>query len=318
MRAWTIEKFGCSEQLTITDITPEALGPKDVRVRAICSAINPVDWKIREGFLAEVLPHRFPIVLGWDVSGVVDEIGDQVCSVRVGDRVMAYARKDEVSRGAFAEQICLPESHLAQIPEGVSYAEAAALPLVSLTAYQTLKNHLKVKTDQTLLVTGGAGGVGSMAIQLAKSWGANVISTASHGNHEYLKQLGADHLIDYRNQEVTKECLTLCPGGVDAIFDCVGGESLVQGFAVIKNEGRLVSIVEEPDTEQAQKKQLYSTFMFVEPNGAQLTAIAHLVRDKKLQTPAIREASIMDLPRLLDENQERHVRGKVVCRNQFA
>ncbi|MBC8102299.1 MAG: NADP-dependent oxidoreductase, partial [Cytophagales bacterium] len=212
MKAVRIHSFGGADTLVYEDAPLPTLGPGDALVRVAAAGVNPVDWKVREGYLEEVLPHTLPLIPGWDLCGVVEAVGADVTEVQVGDAVFADA---EIARdGAYAEYIAVKAALLAPQPKTLSPVEAASLPIAALTAWQCLFETANLQSGQTVLIHAAAGGVGSLAVQFAKWKGARVIGTASTRNHEFLRGLGADDLIDYTAahfDEVVRD--------VDVVFD---------------------------------------------------------------------------------------------------
>jgi NADPH2:quinone reductase len=318
MKAVVFKEFGTSNVLEISDISKPTPAQGEVLIRISHTSVNPVDWKIREGHLQDLLPHIFPIVPGWDVAGEIEEVGEGVDNFHEGDLVYAYARKPTVQQGTYAEYITLPTSSVAPLPIGVAPSEAASVPLVGLTAWQGLVEFSKVTSGEDVLITAGAGGVGSFAIQFAKAKGARVITTASAKNHDYLKSLGADEVIDYTKEDVVESIKKLAPDGIDVVFDGAGGESLDQAFQVLKRKGRLVSIVDAPDEKRAADLDAKATFVFVEPNGEQLVEIGRLIESGVVRLPALQVESIREAKKFQDLNQTRHVRGKIVLKIDFA
>jgi NADPH2:quinone reductase len=235
----------------------------------------------------------------------------------IGQRVYAYARKPEVSGGTYAEYISVPAASVAAYPTILRSEEAASIPLAALTAWQGLHDVATIKSGDTVLVTAGAGGVGSFAVQFAKLAGATVVATASPKNHAYVRELGADSVIDYNAPDVIEDLKKAAPSGFSVVFDGAGGNSLAAAWHVIKKGGRLVSIVETPDAATASALGVRAAFHFVSPSGKQLGEIAALAESRKLRVPALQVRSVKEAATVLDENQERHVRGKVVLAIDF-
>jgi len=196
MKAIRIHGYGDVDTLSYEDAPMPEPGPADIRVRVHAAAVNPVDWKIRAGYLAAMIPYQMPLTLGWDVSGVVDKLGTDVTDVSVGEAV--YSRPDITRDGSYAEYMVVRASEVAAKPETLSHNEAAAVPLAGLTAWQALFDHAQLKKGERVLIHAGAGGVGSFAIQFAKWAGAYVIATASSANEALIRDLGADEFVDYR------------------------------------------------------------------------------------------------------------------------
>jgi NADPH2:quinone reductase len=191
MRAITYSRFGSADVLELTEQPDPHIGPDTLVVRVRAASVNPVDWKVREGRLQGLIDSEFPIVPGWDVAGVVEQVGLDTTEFEVGDEVYGYVRKDTVHGGTFAELVAAPVRTLARKPASLSFEEAAAVPLAGLTAYQAIQR-AAVETGQTVLVHAAAGGVGAFGVQIAKARGARVIGTASEANHEFLRGLGAE------------------------------------------------------------------------------------------------------------------------------
>ena len=220
MKAISYSTYGSPDVLELGDQPMPKVGPGMVLVKVKAAAVNPVDWKIMAGYLDAVMDLQFPAIPGWDVAGVVESVGIDARQFKPGDEVIAYGRKDYVHGGSFAEYIALPERLLARKPASLGWNESAGLPLAGLTAYQVL-NRLGVKTDETVLIHGGAGGVGSLGIQIAVALGASVISTASEKNHEFLRSLGAEPVV--YGDGLAERVRALRQGGVDIVADFVGG-----------------------------------------------------------------------------------------------
>lgn len=308
MKAIAFNKFGKSDVLAIADVTTPTPKKGEVLIKLKYTSVNPVDWKIREGYLQSMLPHVFPIIPGWDAVGEVASVGEGVTSFKAGARVFAYARLPEVHYGTYAEYIALPESYVAEIPQGLSLEEAATVPLVALTAYQALTELLKTTKGDHILITGGSGGVGSFAIQIAKALGATVTTTTSTTNVAYVKELGADHVIDYKKISITEAAKTIAAKGFDKIFDAVGGDSLAEAAKLVKNPMSVVSIVDTP----AQ-----GSFHFVYPNGSQLAQIGKLISSGSIKIPAFAVQSVKNAAKAQDESATHRVRGKVVLKIDF-
>lgn len=315
MKAITFTQFGGAEQLSLSDPEKPPVGPDDVLIHATYAGVNPVDWKIRKGFLADLFPHDFPIIPGWDTVGVVEAVGANVTERRRGERVYAYARKPRVQWGTYAEYVSVPAKHTALAAKSLSDAEAAGVPLVALTAWQALFDFAALQAGQSILVHAGAGGVGSIAIQLAKWKGAKVYATGSASSHDYLRSLGADVPIDYRNDDFATIVTQHEPDGVDVAFDLVGGDVQARSFEVTKKGGVLVSIVSPPSEELKEKRGVAKAgFVFVEPDGPTLTELAQLFDDGTLQASPVREYPLEEAAKAHEESEAGRVRGKLVLR----
>jgi len=312
MKAIIIEKFGKSSQLKVAQIPTPRPSDHEVQIAIEFSSVNPVDWKILEGYL-ESYPHEFPLVLGWDAAGRITKVGKHVREFKVGDDVFCYCRKPFLKWGTYAEYVCVDVSQIAYKPKNISFAEAAAIPLVALTAWQSLFDDGKLQRNEKVLIHAGAGGVGSMAIQLAKSAGAYVITTTSKKNAEYVKALGADFIIDYTKERFTDQINEKFPEGIDLAFDTIGGEVCYENFQVLKHNGRLVSILEQFGLgEHKAPKGISCHYVFVEPNGRELQQIATLIEKGKIVPPKIEVMRLEEAARALEKSKTGHVAGKIV------
>lgn len=314
MKAMAIEAFGGSDQLRLMDLpVPE---PKDdeIRIEVAAAGVNPVDWKIRKGLLKQAFPHEFPLIPGWDAAGTVHALGKAATRFEVGDKVHAYCRKPVIQWGTYAEYVTVREAVTAPMPRNLSFAQAAAIPLAGLTAWQALIDFALLVPGQTVLVHAGAGGVGGLAIQFAKHHGATVYTTARASNHDYVKDLGADVAIDYTRENFADRVRALEPDGVDVVFDTVGGNTLTESYQVVRPDGVLVSIVDMPDRRTAELYNLRAGYIFVEPNGDELREIGRLIEAGAVRPPAIEEMPLEAAAAAQDKNEARHVHGKIVLK----
>ncbi|MEK4111742.1 NADPH:quinone reductase-like Zn-dependent oxidoreductase [Paenibacillus sp. DS2363] len=278
MKAVVINQYGSKEELVEQEVNKPRAEANQVVVKLEATSINPIDWKLREGYLKEMYDWEFPIILGWDVAGVITEIGSNVTKWKVGDRV--FSRPDTTRFGSYAEYTAVDEHLLAKLPDSISYEEAAAVPLAGLTAWQVLFTHGDLKEGETVLIHAGAGGVGMYAIQLAKHAGAHVITTASEKNHELLYSLGADQVIDYKKEnfeEILKD--------IDLVFDTMGGEVAENSYKVLKpNTGRLITIVGEPNHDTAKSHNVLAKGIWLQPDGDQLQRMGDLMEENKIKS----------------------------------
>lgn len=313
MKAMVIDGFGGADGLRMADVTTPQTGIGEVLIRIRYAGVNPVDWKIREGMLEGSFPHVFPIILGWDAAGTVAAVGEEVSEFALGRPVYAYCRKPVVQWGAYAESIVLSAAHVAPMPANLSFAEAASVPLVALTSWQSLFDAGRLETGQSVLIHAGAGGTGGMAIQFAKQAGAIVFTTASAANHDYVRDLGADHVIDYRSEDFVEAVKRIARGGVDLAYVNASGV-LRKSYRAVRRGGRLVSIVEQPDPADNETHGVEGRFVFVEPNGGQLRQIAALIEKGVVRPLPIEEMPLADAAQALTKSQTGHVRGKIVLR----
>ena len=314
MKAVTINQFGGIEETSWADLPVPKPQPEEVQIKISHAAVNPVDWKICEGYLRKLLPHAFPLIPGWDASGTISAVGEAVDSFKVGDKVFAYCRKPTVQWGTYTEYVCFDAEHVAPMPMTLDSAQAASIPLVSLTAWQALFDDAGLQDGQTVLIHAGAGGVGGMGLQFAKNAGAKVYTTASTDHHNYVKRLGADVAIDYKKHSFVDEMQSLEPDGVDVVFDCAGNDTLEQSYAVVKNGGCLVSIVNRPDQEKCSDHSIRGAFTFVRPDGSQLRKIGALIDEGKVVPPSVEEMSLDQFSKAWKQIKTQHTQGKIVLK----
>ncbi len=311
MKAATFKEFGGVEKLKVDILELPGLKEGEVLVKVIAAGVNPVDAVIREGHYKNMMPHRFPVIPGWDMAGEVIERGHAARRFEVGDEVYTYARRPEVQWGTYAEYIILPDSYLARKPEKLSFEEAAAIPLAGLTAYQALFDAGTLQKDQRVLILGASGGVGSFAIQLAKESGAEIIGVASEKNHAYMKALGAKHTLDYKDNNIGEAVKKIYPDGVDLLFDCANGDTLLQSISALKPSAKLVSILSQG---KGLDPDIDFQFVFVEPNALQLEKLSDLADSGKLKVHISETYSLNDAAEAMEQIQGHHTRGKIVLR----
>ncbi|MER6347562.1 NADP-dependent oxidoreductase [Streptomyces sp. NPDC001595] len=304
MKAVYYERHGGAEVLEYGDLPDPALGPDSVLLRVRAAAVNPVDWKGREGYLEGLIDSRFPVVPGWDVAGVVERTGIAVTEYAPGDEVVGYVREDALARGTFAELVAANVRFLARKPPSLSWAEAAGLPLAGLAAYQSLVRVARVAAGETVLVHAAAGGVGSLAVQIAVSLGARVVGTASEHNHDFVRSLGAEPVTYGRGLD--ERVRALAPDGVDVLLDAVGKKALRTSKGLLKEGGRLVSVVETSVTDQG------GTYVFARPDTTDLTALCELAATGRLTVPIAATFPLEKTAEAHRLSQEGHARGKIV------
>lgn len=314
MKAMVIDSFGGVDMLKMADVDMPKPKDNEVLIQIEYTAVNPVDWKIREGLLKSRMPHEFPLILGWDASGIIRETGKNVRNLKVGDEVFAYCRKPIIKEGTYAEFICFDAAHVARKPKNINFAQAAAIPLVALTAWQALFDFAGLKKDQSILIHAGSGGVGSFAIQFAKHIGAKVFTTCSESNHAYVKKLGADFCIDYKKENFVQKVQELASGKIDVVFDTIGGKTLRESLDILKPGGCIVSIVEQIGGELASKNKIRAGYVFVRPDGQQLEEIARLIDQGKIQAPDIQEMGLNEAAKAQEKSKEGHTKGKIVLK----
>lgn len=314
MKAAQFNKYGGSEVVEINENAPKPTAAKGkVLIEVYAASLNPVDWKIRAGYMKEMVPLQFPVTLGGDFSGVVKQVcpsvGGGVLDFKVGDKVYGQAIVLNGGSGAFAEFVASNVANIALKPKGVDYIEAASLPLVGTSAIQVLEEHIKLKSGQKILIHGGSGGIGTIAIQLAKSMGAYVATTVSADNKEYAKRLGADEAIDYKN-----EAFGNFLKGFDAVFDTVGGETLDRSFKVLKKGGIIVSMLGAPNPELAKQYGVRAIGQMTNTNAARLTRASELVDNGAIKAQIAKVFPLEMTKEAFDYLEKGHPRGKVVLK----
>jgi NADPH:quinone reductase-like Zn-dependent oxidoreductase len=276
MKAVRIHAYGDRSVLQFGDAPKPAIAPDEALVRVVAAAVNPIDWKIRQGHLKTMVPYVFPLTLGWDFSGVIEALGSEVSSLAVGDAV--FSRPDIRRDGSYAEYVAVRAVEIARKPKTISHIEAASIPLVGITAWETIVSVGNLVAGQKALIHAASGGVGSLAVQIAKSRGAHVVATTSSANIELVRSLGADQVIDYRNQRFADNVKD-----VDVVVDTVGGDVQASSWSVLRRGGILVSTVSVPSIERAAALGVRSAFVLISPNAAVLDQLAGLVDAGKLR-----------------------------------
>ncbi len=309
MKAAFYEAFGGPEKIKVEELEIPELKEGEVLVRVKAAAVNPVDNAVMAGWLSSFLPVQFPAIPGWDVAGVVEDRAYSARRFNVGDEVYAYARRPVVQQGTFAEYIVIPESYLARKPKSLSFEEAAGIPLVGLTAYQSMFDAGNLQAGQTVLILGASGGIGNLGIQLAKWKGATVIGVASQKNHPFMQELGADHTINYNGTHVGEAVKELFPDGVDLIFDAASGDTLQQSLIALKPGGKLVSILNRGEN---LDKSIDFQYLFVEPNSAQLEHLRELADAGHLKVHVSETYSLDQAGEALQKIANHHTTGKIV------
>jgi len=304
MKAVRIHEYGDASVLRFEEAPRPVCEAEDVLIRVVGSSVNPVDWKIRRGYLKEMIPYAMPIIPGWDVSGVVEEIGAKVSRFQVGDAV--YSRPDITRNGTYAEWIAVRESEVAFKPRTVSHISAAVLPLAGITAWEGLVNVGKVASGQRVLIHAAAGGVGSLAVQIAKAHGAHVIGTGSGATRALIESLGADEFVDYRTT-----ALRDAVRNVDLVLDTMGGDTQEASWAVMAPGGLLVSMVNNPAEAVTQWPQLRAAYIFIGPDVSVLERLAALVDEGKVRPVIGAEFALHDIRNAHVLSEAGHVRGKI-------
>ena len=306
MKAVLFERHGGPEVLHVAEVPDPAAGPGEVVVEIHAASVNAADYKVRLGGGAySGSGVKLPHILGRDFSGVVSAVGPGVTDLRVGDAVFGVC--DQGIEGAYAEKIAIKGTIIAKKPESLGHAEAAAMALTSLTALWALEDTAKLKPGETILIQGGAGGVAGFAIQIAKHIGATVIATASGRNHDYVRDLGADRVVDYNREDFTKVV-----ADCDVVFDTVGGDVQVRSYEVLKPGGRLVWIAPAPAGFQPTRKDVQVLRPGVARDRAHLERMLALLEAGAVSPPAITRYKLADAAEAHRVSESRHLRGKLV------
>jgi NADPH:quinone reductase-like Zn-dependent oxidoreductase len=303
MKAAFIERHGGPEVLKFGEMPDPMAASGEVVVDIVAASVNGADWKVREGKSSQL--SRFPYILGRDFSGVVSAVGEGVGDLRAGDEVFGVC--DVGQEGAYAEKIAIKAAIVAKKPDHLSHVDATALALAGLTAICTIEDTLKLKAGETILIHGGAGGVASFAIQLAKHLGARVITTASAPNHEYLREIGADEIIDYNAVDFTR-AVRDC----DAAFDTVGGDVAQRSFTVLKPGGRAAFIASGPQAPRPDRSDVIALRPSVGRDRRHLERIVALVALGAVRPPSVTRYQLSQAAAAHKVSESRHFRGKLV------
>jgi NADPH:quinone reductase-like Zn-dependent oxidoreductase len=305
MMAVVAHEYGAPDLLKLERVPRPEPKEDEALVRVIASGVNPADPLTLSGKYAREFGTHLPLIPGYDIAGVVDKTGANVTKLKVGDAVYGYP----TFGGGWADYVTVKEWEVAAKPTSLNFVEAAAVPMGALTAWQALVNVAKLQPGQTILIHGGAGGVGSFAVQIAKVRGARVIATASTGNQDLLKQLGADMVIDYtktRFEDVAKD--------VDAVLDPVGKETLARSYAVVKKGGVVMSLVARPDPAELERLGIRGAGISVHPDAQDLTQIAQLIDVGKIKPIVTQILPLSEAIAAQRQAATHHTRGKLVLR----
>jgi NADPH:quinone reductase-like Zn-dependent oxidoreductase len=308
MKAVRIHNYGGADKLVLEDAPRPVAAQGEVLIRVHATSANPFDCAARAGYMAGWYTYAFPLILGLDVSGVVEAVGDGVTQFKPGDAV--FARTDPARNGAYAEYVAVAASEVAIKPPSLDHVHAAALPHAGLTAWRALVDAANLSAGQTILIHGAAGGVGSLAVQLAKARGAKVIATASSGNVEFLKSLGADVVVDYTSTRFEDFAR-----GVDVVLDTIGGETQERSWPVLKPGGILLSLVQPPSQDTATAHGVRQQMAGGHPPaGSVLTEIAGLVKSGQVKPIISLVLPLHEMQQAHSLVEGKHTRGKVAIR----
>jgi len=305
MKAMRLHAYGGPEVLVFEEAPRPQAGAGEVVVRVHAAGVNPLDWKVRAGHVKAWLQHKLPLIPGWDVSGVVEAVAPGETAVKVGDAV--YGMLDFERDGAYAEYVAARALILALKPNSIDFTQSAAVPLASLTAWQSLFEVARLQSGQAVLIHGGAGGVGHFAVQFAKWKGAKVIATASAANEGFLRELGADEVIDYRSTKFEKAVQD-----VDVVLDTIGGETQLRSWQVLRRGGILVATLGISSLEAARDRGVRGEGILVHPDATQLSQIAVLIDEGTVKPAVTKVLPLAEAARAHELSQTGHVRGKIV------
>jgi alcohol dehydrogenase len=311
MKSIQINRYGNSDVVEVNNTASvPAVSTGKILVNVKASGVNPVDWKIREGYFQQMVPLQFPSTLGMDFSGIVNQVGgDDMSSVfKQGDEVYGQASVFSGGSGAFAELALANKDSIAHKPKSLSHLESAGLPLVGISVWQALVENIGLSKEHKILIHGGAGGIGSISIQLAKHLGAYVATTASTDDKQFVQGLGADHIIDYK-----KENFEDILQDFDAVFDTVGGETYKRSFRILKKgSGIIVSTLEQPNSELMSQYEIKALFLFSQVNRQRLIKLAQWLDQNNIRVNINKTFPLDEASNALDYQKDGHPRGKVV------
>jgi NADPH:quinone reductase-like Zn-dependent oxidoreductase len=303
MKAIRIHQYGDADALKLEDMPRLSIASDQILVRVHDAGVNPIDWKIRQGYLRKVAPANFPLTIGQDFAGEVAERGKAVNGFQVGERVFGFAQ------GAYAEYVAAPVSAVATIPDALDFVTAAALPTAGSTALQIICDIVKARPGMTILIHGAAGGVGSFASQIAKNMGAHVVGTASGDDIDYLKSIGVDDVIDYKRERFEDKV-----SEPDAVVDLVGGETLARSYGVVKRGGTLATTVQPIDESAAKEAGIQAVQVLMRRNAADLAELARLVETRAVR-PRMGQTMPLSKAREAQELSESgRTHGKVILK----
>lgn len=302
IQAIRVHNYGELDVLTLEAIAQPEPQPNEVLIRVQAAGINPLDCKIRAGYMKEVFPMPLPFTPGMDVAGIVEAIGADVKAFQVGQEVYG-----ELRMGAYAQLATAAQDAIALKPKTLDFVEAASVPMVAMTAYQGLFDHADLKPGQTILIHAASGGVGMFAVQFAKWKGAHVIGTASAANAEFVQSLGADQVIDY-NATPFEQVVE----NVDVVLDTLGGDTQARSYSVVKPGGILVSTTAPPNAQKAEERGIRAEMMNMKPSASLLEEIASLLDSGQVKTIVAQTFSLSEARQAQELSQGGHVRGKIV------
>jgi NADPH:quinone reductase-like Zn-dependent oxidoreductase len=307
MRALRMYSYGGPNVLREETAPVPEPGAREVLIKVHAAGVNPLDWKVRNGLAKDWLNHKLPLIPGWDVSGVIESVGPGVSELKAGDAV--YGLLDITRDGAYAEYVTARASDLAHKPKTIDHTQAAAVPVGALTAWQAMFDIARLTPEQTILIHGAAGGVGHFAVQLAKWKGARIIATSGHYNIGFLKELGADEVIDYHTTPFEN-----IVSNVDVILDLIAGDTQERSWQCLKKDGILVSSLGISTPQTHSRRDVRGDAVMVRPNAVQLARLATLIDSGTVRPVVNTVMDLSEVARAHDMSQTGHVRGKIVLK----
>ena len=305
MKTVRIHEYGNADVLRLEEMPVPMIAADELLVKIHAASVNPLDWKVREGYMKDMHLHTLPLTLGLDFSGTIEKMGSSVKGFKIGDKV--YCRPAIERDGSYAEYIEVKANEVALMPKSITYDEAATIPLAGITAWETLINKAKIKKNQRVLILAASGGVGSLAVQIAKSRGCYVIGTTSNINVEFVKSLGANEVIDYMSQDFSERLRD-----IDVVLDTIGGAIQEKAFKVLKRGGILVSIAGKPDEEIAKRYGVRCDSVFVGPNAHILNELRTLIDKGQVRPTVDRVFHLEEVKQAQNYSQSGKARGKIV------
>jgi NADPH:quinone reductase-like Zn-dependent oxidoreductase len=305
MKTVRIHEYGNADVLHLEEIPVPQIASDELLIKIHAASVNPVDWMVREGYLKDMHLHKLPLTLGQDFSGTVEKVGSSVTEFKIGDKV--FGRPSLEKDGSYAEFIEVKATEVALMPKTITYDEAATLPVAGTTAWETLINRAKIKNGQRVLILGSSGGVGSLAVQIARNKECYVIGTTSNANIDFVKSLGADEVIDYKSQDFSQQL-----SDIDVVLDTVGGENQEKAFKVMKRGGVLVSTVSKPNQKIADQYGVRCENVSVGPNAHILNELRTLIEMGQIHPVIDKVYRLEDAKQAQNYSQSGKARGKIV------
>lgn len=308
MKAAQINSYGGPEVIEVEPDAPKPTLTEDhVLVEVHASSINPFDGKVRLGYMQQMMPLSFPATLGGDIAGIVSEVGEGVSAFAIGDKVYGQSNVFGGGSGAFAEYASAKIKQIAQMPNNLSFSAAAALPLTGVSAVQVIYDKIKLQSGQRILIHGGAGGIGSLAIQIAKHVGAYVATTTSGESITYVRELGADEVVDYKTEKFEEKL-----HDYDAVFDTVGGETYQKSYQVLKQGGIIVSMLEQPNEELRAKYGVTAIAQMTQITTESLNKLTELVESGVVTVHVEKVFPLDEIQEAFTAQEKGGIRGKIV------